>query len=141
MLLLDINAWLALAFDSHVHHPAAKAWFDALPNDATCYFCRLSQQGFLRLASNQKVVGTAALTLFEAWQKYDVLLSDPRVEFMTEPSDLDSRWRSLTQNKQFSTNIWSDAYLAAFAVSAGFTVITFDKGFVQFHETKTIILR
>src|SRR6266849_5289253 len=30
MLLPDVNVWLALTFDSHVHHAAAKIWFDAL---------------------------------------------------------------------------------------------------------------
>jgi predicted nucleic acid-binding protein len=34
MLLPDINVWLALTFDSHVHHPSAKMWFDGFPNDA-----------------------------------------------------------------------------------------------------------
>ena len=32
MHLPDINVWLALTFDSHAHHPAAKTWFDGLPN-------------------------------------------------------------------------------------------------------------
>ena len=50
-LLPDINVWLALTFDSHIHHAAAKAWFDPL-SDEVCYFCRLTQQGFLRLATN-----------------------------------------------------------------------------------------
>ena len=33
MLLPDVNVWLALAFDSHVHHPVAKQWFDGLSNE------------------------------------------------------------------------------------------------------------
>ena len=33
MLLPDVNVWLALAFDSHVHHPVAKLWFDSLSNE------------------------------------------------------------------------------------------------------------
>ena len=53
-LLPDINVWLALTFDSHVHHRIAKNWFDGL-TDEVCYFCRLTQQGFLRLASNRQV--------------------------------------------------------------------------------------
>jgi hypothetical protein len=43
MLLPDVNVWLALTFDSHVHHPAAKTWFDGLA-DEVCFFCRLTQQ-------------------------------------------------------------------------------------------------
>jgi hypothetical protein len=37
MLLPYVDVWLALTFDSHVHHPAAKTWFDAL-TDEGCFF-------------------------------------------------------------------------------------------------------
>ena len=47
MLLPDVNVWLAVTFDSHSHHPAAKTWFDGLSGQV-CYFCRMTQQGFLR---------------------------------------------------------------------------------------------
>ncbi len=73
MLLPDVNVWLALTFDSHVHHPAAKTWFDALSGEL-CLFCRTTQQGFLRLATNAVVFGDSALNLSEAWKKYDVFL-------------------------------------------------------------------
>src|SRR5207237_9301716 len=95
--LPDINVWLALTFDSHVHHPAAKTWFDALGNDANCFFCRLTQQGFLRLATNPSVFGKHAVTLPEAWQKHDFFLSDLRVPFATEPAGLESPRRGFTQ--------------------------------------------
>jgi predicted nucleic acid-binding protein len=53
MFLPDINLWLALAFESHVHHAAAKGWFEGLTSER-CSFCRLTQQGFLRLVTNPK---------------------------------------------------------------------------------------
>lgn len=28
MFLPDVNLWLALAFESHVHHAAARSWFE-----------------------------------------------------------------------------------------------------------------
>jgi predicted nucleic acid-binding protein len=39
MGLLDINLWLALALGSHVHHAAAKVWFEGATNSG-CRFCR-----------------------------------------------------------------------------------------------------
>ena len=84
MLLPDVNVWLALTFDSHVHHPPAKSWFDGLSGEV-CLFCRTTQQGFLRLATNARVFGPSALTLDEAWQKYDLLQSDPCVSYLDEP--------------------------------------------------------
>jgi predicted nucleic acid-binding protein len=84
MLLPDVNVWLALTFDSHIHHPVAKSWFDALSGDL-CLFCRSTQQGFLRLVTNANVFDQNALTLSEAWQKYDVFQSDPCVSYVDEP--------------------------------------------------------
>ena len=117
MLLPDINVWPALTFDSHAHHPVAKSWFDGLANEV-CYFCRLTQQGFLRLATNASVFGKNALTLPEAWRKFDLLLSDPRVSFFDEPADLELFWREYTQHQSFSPKVWNDAFLAAFARAA-----------------------
>ncbi len=65
MFLPDINLRLALAFESHVHHGRAKNWFDGTTNDR-CFFCRLTQQGFLRLATNSKAFGDEAVTLSDA---------------------------------------------------------------------------
>jgi toxin-antitoxin system PIN domain toxin len=97
MLLPDVNAWLALTFDSHVHHPAAKTWFDGLTSEVCC-FCRMTQQGFLRLATNASVFGPHALTLAEAWRKYDTFLSDVRIAYADEPVGLELVWRSFTQH-------------------------------------------
>ena len=85
--------WLALAFDVHFHHLDAKRWFDGLPTGSFC-FCRLTQQGFLRLASNPKVFKEDAVSLSEAWDLYDRILSDPRVAFVHEPSDIEIHWRA-----------------------------------------------
>jgi len=140
MHLPDINVWLALTFDAHVHHPAAKTWFDGLPSGTVCFFCRLTQQGFLRLASNRGVFGKHAVTLPDAWQKYDVLLSDPRVAFAEEPPDLETHWRVFTQGQAFSPQVWNDPYLAAFALAGKLDLVTFDKGFTQYANLACTLL-
>jgi uncharacterized protein len=140
MHLPDVNVWLALTFDSHVHHPIAKAWFDQLPDDAVCLFSRLTQQGFLRLSSNKSVFGPHALTLADAWQKFDLLLTDPRVAFADEPAGVELQWRSFTQGQSFSPQVWNDAYLAAFALVANLELVSFDKGLKQYANVKCRIL-
>jgi toxin-antitoxin system PIN domain toxin len=132
MLLPDINVWLAFAFDEHTNHLAAKNWFDE-QSDETIYFCRLTQQGFLRLATNSKVVGNRAVSMNDAWKLYDTFLTDSRVRFAVEPPDIEMVWRGLSQATAFSPNAWSDAYLAAFAISHGCELITFDRGFGKFN--------
>src|SRR5271165_7190679 len=92
-LLPDVNVWVAMTFDSHMHHSSAKTWFDGL-TDELLFFCRMTQQGFLRLATNPRVMGKHALTLNEAWQKYDTYLSDPRITFTGEPANIEAHWRN-----------------------------------------------
>ena len=139
MHLPDVNVWLALAFDAHFHHSAAKSWFDGLSNEI-CFFCRLTQQGFLRLATNPIVFGKDAMTLVEAWQAYDRFLSDPRVSFADEPPGLEQPWRTLTQSQSFSPQVWNDAYLAAFAQAGNLNLVTFDQAFAQYRLAQCTIL-
>ena len=104
MLLPDVNVWLALVFDAHVHHPSALAWLNSITHE-TVYFCRLTQQGFLRLANNPKVFPRDAVSTDMAWQLYDTTLSDRRVSFVDEPAGLETAWRGLTQGRQFSPKL------------------------------------
>ncbi|MBY0513717.1 MAG: PIN domain-containing protein [Gemmataceae bacterium] len=138
LLLPDVNVWIAMTFDSHPHHPAAKLWFDALVVDLL--FCRMTQQGFLRLATNPKVAGVHVLTLTEAWQKYDDYLSDPRIGFASEPTGIEAHWRGFSHGGTFSTKVWNDAYLAAFAVAGNYNLITFDKGFARYSGLSLTLL-
>lgn len=139
MYLLDVNVWLAMAFQSHPHHSPARAWFDSLANEV-CYFCRMTQQGFLRLATNPKVFPASAVTLPEAWVLYDTFFQDPRIAFLDEPSDVETLWRRNMTARQFSPHVWNDAYLAALAETTATTVVTFDKGFSQYRTAKCILL-
>ena len=139
MFLPDINLWLALAFESHVHHAVARDWFESLSSDG-CSFCRLTQQGFLRLATNPKAFGADAVTLADAWRLYDTFLGDPRISFTVEPDGIEPIWRGYTQHQSFSPKVWNDAFLAAFARAADYQLITFDKGFSQYARVKCTIL-
>lgn len=137
--LVDINVWLALTFSSHPHHRKALAWFDSVPS-SSCSFCRMTQQGYLRLSTNSKIFRSDTLSLSQAWSAYDALLSDSRVRFDHEPSGVEAQWRLFTGRNSMSTKIWNDAYLAAFAKSSGATMVTFDKGFRQYPELSCLII-
>ena len=139
MLLPDVNVWVALTFDKHPNHSSAKAWFDAL-SDQVCHFCRMTQQGFLRITTNQKAMGLNALNLDEAWSAYDAFLGDLRVAFATEPAGLEVHWRTFTKGGTFSTHVWNDAYLAAFSLAGGLEVVSFDRGFAKFPAVRSTIL-
>jgi predicted nucleic acid-binding protein len=40
----------------------------------------------------------------------------------------------------FSPKVWNDAFLAALAMTAGFDLVTFDKGFAQYAGLRFTIL-
>ncbi len=139
MLLPDVNVWLALVFSAHVHHPAALAWMNSLSGEIS-YFCRVTQMGFLRLANNPKVFPKDAVSAAVAWQLYDTTRSDPRVSYANEPPGLERAWRQFTQGQQFSPKLWNDAYLAAFALTGGYKLVTFDQALSQYSGVAVAIL-
>lgn len=54
MGLLDVNALVALAWDSHIHHASVRSWMSARRDGwATC---PLTESGFVRVSSNPKVL-------------------------------------------------------------------------------------
>ena len=53
--LLDINVLIALAWPNHVHHAAARAWFEERRRDGWAT-CTLTEAGFIRLSCNPAVV-------------------------------------------------------------------------------------
>ncbi|HUG69654.1 MAG TPA: TA system VapC family ribonuclease toxin [Pirellulaceae bacterium] len=139
MYLLDVNVWLALAFDRHRHHEAASHWFSIAPEDS-CLFCRLTQISFLRLATTPQVMAEDVLTLNAAWLAYDALRNDTRVAYADEPNGLQPVWRGYSQHRTFSPKVWNDAYLAAFASAADFELVTFDRGLQSYKQLRCTVL-
>jgi toxin-antitoxin system PIN domain toxin len=124
--LADVNVWIALAVDDHIHHAAAAGWVENSGN-APIIFCRTTQQGFLRPAHQSARDGQDALTAVGAWHVYDRVCQSSRVKFAEEPPGLEQGWRDTTRRLRKGPNFWTDAYLTAFAIASGLTVLTFDR--------------
>lgn len=139
-LFPDINVWVALTYEGHVHHALAAAWFAALQPDATLAFCRFTQLGLLRLLTTKAVMGDEVMTQPKAWVAYDRWLQDPRVTFVDEPPGIEPRFRSLTRRRQPATKDWADSFLAAFATVGDLTLVTFDRG-LQAKARSAILLQ
>lgn len=137
--LPDVNVWIALASDRHEHHDSARLWFDAAV--APVCFCRVTQMSFLRLLTNPKVMGDDSLTPAGAIAVYRQLANDERVLFAPEPPNIENTWISLMSARAASGGTWTDAYLAAFAMEAGFRLISFDKGMRHWPALAFEILR
>jgi len=89
-------------------------------------FCRLTQLGFLRLLTNKHVMQEEVMRPDEAWQAYRVLRLDRRIGYWIEPDGLPETWQQFTDGPLTSPNLWTDAYLCAFAHAAQLTLVTFD---------------
>ena len=122
----DVNVWIAIASDRHLHHDAARRWFSSAV--APVYFCRVTQMAFLRLLTNPKVMAGDSLSPTGAIAIYRQLAEDERVRYAPEPSNVEEVWISLMRRGAGSGGAWTDAYLAAFALERHFRLITFDKG-------------
>ena len=123
----DINVWLALTYERHVHHATARRWFATVEQGWRLFFCRFTQLGLLRLLSSEAIMGQdGVMNQPTAWQAYDRWLKDERVAFLDEPADLEPAFRALTRLRHPAPKDWADSYLAAFASVAHLTVVTFD---------------
>lgn len=122
-----MNVWVALVHEIHPHHGAAAEWSESLESDAVAYFCRFTQLGLLRLLSNESAMREDVLTQRQAWEAFDVLVADPRNRMIGEPAGIDPAFRQQTDSKLAATKQWADGYLAAFAVTAGIRLVTFDR--------------
>lgn len=127
-LFPDVNVWLALTHARHAHHVRARDWFDSLTGE-TMFFCRFTQISLLRLLTSGAVMGTDVMSQRAAWQAYRRWFDDERIDFHREPEsgEFDRLFQELSSRPHASPKLWADAYLAAFARTAGLTIVTFDR--------------
>jgi len=137
--LPDVNVWIALAAERHIHHRAARDWFNDL-RDEKLAFCRITQVGFLRLLTNKHVMQEEAMNPDEAWQAYQTLRLDRRIDYLAEPNELPEVWSPFTRSRLTSPNLWSDAYLCAFTHAARLTLVTFDTKIPVWKDVSCVVL-
>jgi toxin-antitoxin system PIN domain toxin len=121
----DINVWLALAAPEHVHAAIARRWWEQ--EAGMIGFSRLTQLGFLRLMTTAVVMDGKPLTIAAAWRVYDRLYEDDRVTFVSEPPEIEKRFREKASGRTASPKLWADAWLLALAQEAEGVLVTFDQ--------------
>ena len=138
IFLPDVNVWLALSSPRHIHSSVCTEWLDTIDLEGLA-FCRVTQMGLLRLLTNASVMGGDVLASRDAWRVYQTILTDERVGFAPEPLVLEEQWKKLTSQKQPTPNVWTDAYLAAFAHSAAMRLVTLDRA-VRLLDPEALVL-
>lgn len=137
--LLDANVWLALAAEAHTHHERAKVYWqtEAAP---TVAFCRVTEMAFLRHLTNRVIMAEQVLTPSAAWRKLAQFHALPEVRRLNEPPGLDAELARLCESGRSSPNLWTDAYLAAFAKSGKLRLVSFDQGFRKFEGLDKLLI-
>lgn len=120
MALLDVNALVALAWDSHVHHAPMRAWFVA-NSSAGWATCPITESGFVRVSSNPKVL-PSAIGVDAAREVLSALCARHGHRFLTDDvSASDSDVPAIAGYRQVT-----DAHLLTLARRRGVRLVTFD---------------
>lgn len=83
-------------------------------------------------------MGKDARTQRQCWALYGKWIVSGRVELWSEPAGIESIFLRNSNAEEHSPKRWTDAYLAAFAETAGLTLVTFDKALAG--KTKGAVL-
>ena len=127
--LLDLNVLIALTWPNHVHHRRAQSWFGSI--DAPWATTPMTEAGFLRLSTNEHVVGDAA-TMTEALSLLGLIRSLPRHIFIADGSSLgdpEISLSGLTTAKQVTV-----VHLVNATAANGAVLATLDKSILTYLE-------
>ena len=120
--LLDVNALVALAWDSHIHHATITHWFLAHSSRGWAT-CPVTESGFVRISSNARLL-PAAIAVEDARRVLAALRAHAHHEFVSDDVSMtDPDVPRLHGHRQVT-----DAHLLALARRRGHHLVTFDTG-------------
>lgn len=125
MALLDVNALVALAWDSHVHHAAIRKWFAANRSHGWAT-CPITESGFVRVSSNPRALPSplgveaarAVLRALRGVEGHFFVADDVSIADEDVPT--------LVGHRQVT-----DAHLLTLARRQGMRLVTFDAAIVD----------
>lgn len=134
MALLDVNALVALVWDSHIHHARIRAWFAANAS-AGWATCPITESGFVRVSTNPKVL-PSPIGVAGARHVLTVLRSADGHRFLTDDVSLvDDDVPTIVGHRQVT-----DAHLLTLARRRGVRLVTFDAAVVTLAQGRDVEL-
>lgn len=132
--LLDVNALVALVWDSHVHHAAMREWFAANGSSGWAT-CPITESGFVRVSSNPRALPSAigvgaarqVLAALRAVDGHRFLADDVSIVAPDVPA--------IAGHRQVT-----DAHLLALARRSGMRLLTFDAGVAALADGRDVEL-
>jgi toxin-antitoxin system PIN domain toxin len=138
--MLDVNVWFALAIEDHPFHERAAEYWQNESSERFA-FCRITALGLLRLCANPAAIPGDPMTVDEAWNAYAAFRGLPEVDSVTESESCEILLAQWAEHSLFTPKRWTDAYLAAFAISGGMRLVSFDDDFRKFAGLDFLHLR
>ena len=134
MALLDVNALVALAWDSHVHHAVIRRWF-AENSSSGWATCPITESGFVRVSCNPKVLPSAigveaargVLSALRAVEGHAFLVDDVSIG--------DADFPRVSGHRQVT-----DAHLLTLARRHGRSIVTFDAALATLGDGREVEL-
>lgn len=122
MALLDVNALVALAWDSHVHHVRMREWF-AAHGAGGWATCLVTESGFVRVSANIRVL-PSPIRVSDGCRVLAALRATRGHQFLVDDVSLcDAGVPPLVGYRQVT-----DAHLLMLARRRGMRLVTFDSG-------------
>jgi predicted nucleic acid-binding protein len=103
--------------------------------------CRIVQLSLIRLLGNRTVMGDKVRSASNARRLIEELLRDERMNFIGEPSQIDSVFPAMLRYSIPTNKLVADAWLAAFAIASSSRLVTLDAGFRQFKGLDLLLLQ
>jgi toxin-antitoxin system PIN domain toxin len=138
--IADANVLFPLLVQGHAAHRVVRRWWEE-QQDGSVGTCLLTRLAVLRLLTNKIAMNGMPVTPGEAVQAWQQLQNDPRShQIEGEPIDHEPRFVALISRREPTPNLWTDAWLAALALSLDYEMTTFDRGFKSFRGLKLRLL-
>ena len=123
--LLDVNVFVALLSENHIHHQLVTRWFST--PGLQWAICPFTEAGFLRNATAPR---PGQITMSEASAVLARIAQEVGYHYLPITAD----WQTLCS--PFSTRLYgtkqvTDAYLLGLAIREGLILATMDKGIVH----------
>ena len=134
MALLDVNALVALAWDSHIHHVAVREWFAV--NASRGWATRpITESGFVRVSTNPKVLPNP-IGIADALRVLVALRGADGHRFLSDDVSLvDDDVPPIVGHRQVT-----DAHLLTLARRRGVRLVTFDAAIVTLGRGRDVEL-
>lgn len=133
-MLVDTNLIIYATFTDAIEHQKARKWIveQTARGNGSVVLCWPVLYAFVRLASSNRVFGSSALGVFEAWATAGEIINQPATRLVSAGVRHASIAAELAATPGLRSDDVPDIEIAALAIEHGLVLATHDSGFRRF---------